>query len=101
MGHVGGQALIPGTQDANDMALWIGQITDEIDDCETSYELNADDVEMDCSEALPGRRLLRRLSHVEYDNTIQDLFGIDLIGELVLRRITCLMDTIMVLMLCL
>ncbi|MEE2787384.1 MAG: DUF1592 domain-containing protein [Myxococcota bacterium] len=31
-----------------------------------------------CDELQPGRRQLRRLSHIEYQNTVRDLLGIDI-----------------------
>ena len=35
----------------------------------------------DCGELQPGRRMLRRLSHQEYENTIYDLLGLEFDAE--------------------
>ena len=74
-GHVGGEVLSPTSEAANDMALFIGRANDLITDCDTEIDLT--EAEIDCSTAASGARVLRRLSHIEYDNTISDLFGID------------------------
>ena len=34
--------------------------------------------DQECGELSPGRRMLRRLSHTEYQNTIRDLLGIEI-----------------------
>ena len=43
---------------------------------ETDVNLSDDDPDSPCDND-NARRLLRRLSHIEYDNTVQDLFGLN------------------------
>ena len=74
-GHVGGTALALESTEADIMAQFIGRANNLIDDCDTEIDLQA--TALDCEGTEVGRRLLRRLSHVEYDNTIKDLFGIE------------------------
>lgn len=73
-GHVGGTALALESTQADIMAQFIGRSNDLIGDCDTDIDLQ--NTALDCEGTEFGRRLLRRLSHVEYDNTIEDLFGI-------------------------
>ena len=74
-GHVGGTALALESTEADLMAQFIGRANNLIDDCDTEIDLQS--TALDCGDTKAGRRLLRRLSHAEYDNTITDLFGIE------------------------
>jgi len=74
-GHVGGTALAMDSEDADIIAQFIGRSNDLLTDCDSEIDLQT--TGLDCGDIDPGKRLLRRLSHVEYDNTISDLFDIE------------------------
>ena len=74
-GHSGGQPISIGTEPYEQLELFVGRINEIDDDCATDVNLSDDDSDSSCDND-NARRLLRRLSHVEYDNTIQDLFGL-------------------------
>jgi hypothetical protein len=75
-GHGGGLVLPEGSEGADALALFIGRANGLADECDTDFVFPGSE-DFDCSDASPGARLLRRLSHVEYDNSIRDLFGIE------------------------
>ncbi|MEC7985006.1 MAG: DUF1588 domain-containing protein, partial [Myxococcota bacterium] len=75
-GHVGGTVLALDSEEADAMAQFIGRVNDLIDDCDAEIDLETAS-SLDCASTDAGKRLLRRLSHVEYDNTITDIFGIE------------------------
>ena len=74
-GHVGGEVLPYGSAEAEALSLFIGRANGVIDDCEVEFDPTTE--VLDCTTASAGERLLRRLSHVEYDNSIRDIFGIE------------------------
>ncbi|MBM75067.1 MAG: hypothetical protein CMK59_06685 [Proteobacteria bacterium] len=74
-GHVGGELIPKDSAEAEALALFIGRANGTVDECAEAFDPTQ--VQIDCELEPPGRRLLRRLSHVEYDNTIRDLFGIE------------------------
>ncbi len=76
-GHGGGIVLQEGSEGADAMAQFIGRVNGLIDDCDDSFDPATNGEIIDCDSVSAGRRVLRRLSHVEYDNSITDLFGID------------------------
>jgi hypothetical protein len=67
-GHPGGTLFQPGSPDYSTLSLFVTRIT-RGQGCEAPVET--------CTTVEPGPRILRRLSRVEYDATIKDLFGID------------------------
>ena len=76
-GHAGGQLLIEGSDEYNRLNEFVGRILDEINDCGRPLT-PLPDSEDACETLEPGRRLLRRLSHVEYQRTIQDLLNVNI-----------------------
>ena len=76
-GHAGGQLLIEGSDEYNRLNELVGRILDEINDCGRPLT-PLPDSEDACETLEPGRRLLRRLSHVEYQRTIQDLLNVNI-----------------------
>ena len=75
-GHSGGQPIAPSSTDYDDIELFVARINGLVDECATDVEIEGEEEESACEEASPARRVLRRLSHQEYNNTIQDLFGL-------------------------
>ncbi len=75
-GHGGGQVLTPDSPEYLELVQFVGRIRDEIDDCGDGAASGVPGLE-DCEDgAIPGPRVLRRLSHVEYGNTVRDLLGL-------------------------
>lgn len=70
-GHGGGQVLTEASPEYDDLAAFVGRLRDDIDDCGDGADPLAP-----CGDPEPGPRLLRRLSHVEYGNTVRDLLGL-------------------------
>lgn len=76
-GHAGGQLLLENSDEYRRLDELVGRILDEVDECGNTTSEPAEALD-DCERLMPGRRLLRRLSHVEYQNTIRDLLGIEI-----------------------
>ncbi|MCK6574807.1 DUF1592 domain-containing protein [Myxococcota bacterium] len=74
-GHGGGLLLAPGSVDYNALAGLAARLTGE-DPCESNTPAPVPD-DPACEVAPPGARTLRRLSHLEYRNTVRDLFGVE------------------------
>ena len=58
----------------------VGRLNGSLDACGQGDGMMPPDGPMqpgECGTPAPGRRLLRRLSHTEYSNTIRDLLGVD------------------------
>ena len=75
--HAGGEVLSEESEAYNQLELFVARSLDLVDDCADSADLGALQTEVTCDGEAPARRLLRRLSHMEYRNTIRDLFEID------------------------
>lgn len=73
-GHTGGDLIPPNSLHYQALAHWVGRARQEIpcDVHETDEANSPNDNEPQVME--PGPRVLRRLSHLEYENTIRDLF---------------------------
>ena len=81
-GHGGGQVLTASSPEYADLVAFVGRVRDEIDDCGDGVVTGAPGI-ADCADgAQPGPRILRRLSHVEYGNTVRDLLGLTAQPEL-------------------
>ena len=77
-GHGGGALLRADGEDAAALAWLARRLSEETDPCDSPDEPMLDDPEMTCVGTLaPGPRALRRLSHVEYGNTLHDLLGVE------------------------
>ncbi|MEE2830491.1 MAG: DUF1592 domain-containing protein [Myxococcota bacterium] len=73
-GHGGGTLLSVDSEAYGYLATLVGRLNGQIDECNNGVL-----PELDCEDEIePGPRLLRRLSHPEYDATLSDLFGYDL-----------------------
>ncbi|MEC7987080.1 MAG: DUF1588 domain-containing protein [Myxococcota bacterium] len=72
-GHVGGSILAQYSDEGDIVSEFIGRANGA--QCGDSSYIDSEP--MQCEDREPGKRLLRRLSHVEFDNSITDLFGID------------------------
>lgn len=73
-GHGGGALISPDSRAYELLATMVGRFNGQLDDCNEGTHL-----ELDCDEDTdikPGPRLLRRLSHAEYDATAVDLLAI-------------------------
>ncbi len=77
LGHTGGTLLTPDTGDYNALARLTARLRDEADTCDNPL-IDPPDPEDLCEDLAPGPRLLRRLTHQEYRNTVRDLTGVDL-----------------------
>ena len=75
-GHSGGQPISPSSTEYDELELFVARINGLVDECATEVEIEGTHEGSSCEDASPARRVLRRLSHQEYDNTIQDLFGL-------------------------
>ena len=75
-GHGGGQPITSNSAEYEALELFVGRINGLADDCDQSVDLSEEESENSCDREGSPSRLLRRLSHVEYDNSIRDLFGI-------------------------
>jgi hypothetical protein len=72
-GHGGGSILSTDSESYEYLALMVGRLSGEVDDCNEGSILD-----LDCDEDIePGPRLLRRLSHHEYDASLTDLLGLE------------------------
>ncbi|MBV71772.1 MAG: hypothetical protein CMH52_10570 [Myxococcales bacterium] len=77
-GHAGGTLIQVGSAEYDILRELVGRILDDVDDCGRDIGSPVDP-DPDCGgELSPGRRMLRRLSHVEFQNTIRDLIGVDI-----------------------
>jgi hypothetical protein len=74
-GHTGGTLLTPDTADYRALARLAARLRGESDGCDRPL---GEPVEPDqeCQERAPGHRLLRRLTHAEYQNSVRDLTGV-------------------------
>ena len=75
-GHSGGQPISPSSTEYETMELFVARINGLVDECATDVDIAGSEDESTCEEASAARRVLRRLSHQEYNNSIQDLFGL-------------------------
>ena len=75
-GHSGGQPIAPDSVEYDQLELFVGRINGLAGECDTDVDLTTTDSLEECGDDVVPKRILRRLSHVEYDNTIQDLFGL-------------------------
>jgi len=82
-GHAGGELIEINGADYRAMTALLARLNGEVDGCGIDPNDDIDDG-LDpregmggCVDPAPGRRLLRRLSHREYTNTIRDLLGVD------------------------
>ena len=74
-GHGGGAVLGVDSLGYEYLATMVGRLRDQLDDCNEGESLK-----LDCDEPgdfSPGRRLLRRLSHDEYDATVEVLLELE------------------------
>lgn len=74
-GHGGGQVLTSSSPEYTELVAFVGRLRDEIDDCGDGVTVGAPGID-DCEAPEPGPRVLRRLSHVEYGNTVRELLGL-------------------------
>ena len=75
MGHVGGEVLAEYSTEAQVISQFIGMSNDLVETCSEDFIIEAQ--ELSCDDKALGKRVIRRLSHHEFDNTIEDLFGIE------------------------
>ncbi|MEO1268986.1 MAG: DUF1592 domain-containing protein, partial [Myxococcota bacterium] len=77
-GHGGGPLVQNGGSQYDTLAVMAGRLRGELDACNDS--INGDPPPgsdtTTCGQVPPGPRMLRRLSHRAYENTIQDLLGV-------------------------
>ena len=78
-GHVGGRLIGRDGPERGKLTALVDRILGDVDDCgqRVGTEPPVDPV-TSCDELVPGRRLLRRLSHIEYQNTLRDLLGVEI-----------------------
>ena len=78
--HGGGVQIAVDAAEYPDLEALVARLRDEVDPCGRPLDGGGDppppDGGQDCDALRPGRRLLRRLSHTEYDNTVRDLTGV-------------------------
>ena len=77
--HTGGVLIPPDAPEYPDLEALVARLRDEVDPCGEPLdpeELPPPD-DAGCDDLAPGRRLLRRLSHTEYRNTLRDLTGVE------------------------
>lgn len=78
-GHGGGSLVQPQGAEFDALAVMAGRLRGELDACNDS--LNGDSPPgsdtTTCEQIPPGPRMLRRLSHRDYQNTIRDLLGVE------------------------
>jgi hypothetical protein len=74
VGHTGGSLIDPDSELYAHLAGLVGRLSGELDECGNGT-IDPPDPQ-DCEALEPGRRMLRRLSHTEYSNTIFDLLGV-------------------------
>ena len=81
-GHGGGVVIARQSTEFQTLLSLAERILEITDDCgelrEGQSPISLDPPEGQCDELKPGRRLLRRLSHQEYQNTIKDLIGVEI-----------------------
>ncbi len=81
-GHGGAASIMPDSAEYEVLAELAARLRAEVDECgETVLEATSLHPSGECDELAPGRRLMRRLSHSEYRNTIHDLLGLDVDAE--------------------
>lgn len=68
-GHDGGTLVPPDSPEYADLQVFVNRVT--------KGECQSGALKAACTAPTPGRRVLRRLTRDEYDNTIHDLFAID------------------------
>ncbi|MEZ4430985.1 MAG: DUF1592 domain-containing protein [bacterium] len=74
--HGGGALLRPDGEEAAALAWLARRLGEPVDPCENGEGPVVDDPAVNCQAPPPGPRALRRLSHVEYGNTLQALLGV-------------------------
>ncbi|MGC6418018.1 MAG: DUF1592 domain-containing protein [Bradymonadia bacterium] len=74
-GHSGGTLIQVDSPEYEILSELAGRVLAEIDDCGVRQGGPVDPTDA-CETLEPGRRMLRRLSHIEYQNTIRDLVGV-------------------------
>lgn len=75
--HTGGTLIGLGSAEYADLLVLTQRILDEVDDCGRPTGTVEPPTTEGCEELQPGRRMLRRLSHTEYTNTVRDLLGVE------------------------
>lgn len=82
-GHGGGMVLSVGAQGYRDLAHLADRLTGRRDACGALLDPGVEppDAPDDCVAPPAGLRGLRRLSHVEYANTIRDVLGVEFDAE--------------------
>ncbi|MEC9181897.1 MAG: DUF1587 domain-containing protein, partial [Actinomycetota bacterium] len=75
-GHGGGQPIAQGSDNYEKLELFVARVNEVVDDCAVDADLSEVSTDETCANEGEARRLLRRLSHVEYDNSIRDVFGL-------------------------
>jgi hypothetical protein len=68
--HGGGEVIIEGTEAYSALSFYVAWVRGDLEVCD-------DTVFEECTQDLPGPRLIRRLTHISYDNTIRDLTGVE------------------------
>lgn len=81
-GHGGGRVLSPGADGYRALATLAERLNGARDACgrPLAEAVEPPDAPADCAAPPPGLRGLRRLSHVEYANTIRDVLGVTIDG---------------------
>jgi len=77
--HTGGSLVETDGDHYTQLEGLVGRLNGTLDACGRGDDMMPPDGLMppgDCGTPAPGRRLLRRLSHTEYSNTIRDLLGL-------------------------
>jgi hypothetical protein len=81
-GHGGGQLIARQSAEFEMLLSLTERVLDITDDCgqllEGQTHLSLDPPDGECAELKPGRRMVRRLSHQEYQNTVRDLMGVEI-----------------------
>lgn len=73
-GHGGGTVIHEGSETWTVLADFVAWSTGAVEDCST---ISTENVDCHGGDPAPGPRLLRRLTHTQYDHTVEDLLGID------------------------
>lgn len=74
-GHAGGAVLTTDSEEYSALEAFVAKENGLLDECGTTMDLSPSVEDFDCSDQGESPRLLRRLSHIEFENTITDLFG--------------------------
>ncbi|HET8547347.1 MAG TPA: DUF1592 domain-containing protein [Bryobacteraceae bacterium] len=67
--HAGGRRIVPGTADETALRSWVRYLA--------TQEAEAAPEPVSTDDSAPQRPVLRRLTHVQYNNTVRDLLGDD------------------------